>query len=43
MYDIKIFFILRIIRGGVIVLFLVERKINIIFVEIEKKIMMYIR
>lgn len=36
MYDIKIVFILRIIKVGVIVLFLVERKINLLFVEIEK-------
>lgn len=36
LYDIKIVFILRIIKVGVIVLFLVERKINLLFVEIEK-------
>lgn len=36
MYDIKIVFILRIIKVGVIVLFLVERKINLLFFEIEK-------
>lgn len=36
MYDIKIVFILRIIKVGVIALFLVERKINLLFVEIEK-------
>lgn len=36
MYDIKIVFILRIIKVGVIVSFLVERKINLLFVEIEK-------
>lgn len=36
MYDIKIVFILRIIKVGVIASFLVERKINLLFFEIEK-------
>lgn len=43
MYDIKTFFTLRIIKGGATGPLSVERKTNSIFVEIEKKIMMYIR
>lgn len=43
MYDIKTVFILRIIKVGATAPLSVERKTNTIFVEIEKKIMMYIR